>query len=119
MTKSATGWSKAPDFTGDPERRAAVAQATSADKEFYLTGGLREIECRACHACVQVKKYSPFHTSVQWNVEARSRCLELDGAENPAMVPTCSRLSASIDHGVAEGIIDKEYDHSDPANPAR
>lgn len=111
-------WSKAPDFTADPERKAAVQEATTRDKEHYLRGGLTEIECRACHACVMVKKYSPHHTSVQWTSQARDNCPEFKAIRaeggNPAMLPTCPRMSASIDHGVSEGIIPKESPEVDP-----
>lgn len=112
------GWAKAPDFHDDPARLAAVHAATRRDREHYLRGGMTEIECRSCHACVMVKKTSPHHTSVQWNAQARARCDELERAraegKNTAMMPTCPRLSASIDHGVAEGIIPPESPASDP-----
>ncbi|MEO9326755.1 hypothetical protein [Gordonia aurantiaca] len=127
MTRAAArtrGWAKAPDFSNDPERAARVHAATQRDREHYLAAGFHEIECRACHACVLVKKTSPFHTTVQWNAEARSRCQGLDqmragvdgnGPLLPgAMMPTCVRLSASIDHAVAEGIIPAESPESDP-----
>ena len=111
-------WAKAPDFQNDPDRLARVHEATRRDREHYLQGGMREIECRACHACVLVKKTSSFHTSVQWNADARARCNELERIReqggNTAMMPTCPRLSASIDHGVAEGIIPAESPESDP-----
>ncbi|OUC80507.1 hypothetical protein CA982_01850 [Gordonia lacunae] len=118
-------WAKAPDFHDDPDRLARVHEATRRDREHYLQGGMREIECRACHACVLVKKTSSFHTSVQWNADARDRCLGLeqmraggDDGNGPllpgAMMPTCARLSASIDHGVTEGIIPAESPASDP-----
>ena len=57
MTRAAPrtrGWAKAPDFSNDPERAARVHAATERDREHYLRGGMREIECRACHACVLV-----------------------------------------------------------------
>lgn len=121
------GWAKAPDFHDDPDRAAAVHARTTRDREHYLRGGMGEIECRACHASVLVKKTSPFHTSVQWNEAARARCTGLEveqlragGADGSgpllpgAMMPTCPRLSASIDHGVAEGIIPSESPDSDP-----
>lgn len=123
-------WAKAPDFHDDPDRLARVHEATRRDREHYLQGGMREIECRTCHACVLVKKTSSFHTSVQWNADARERCLGLeqmraggDGGNGEtgngpllpgAMMPTCARLSASIDHGVTEGIIPAESPASDP-----
>ncbi|MDL9936197.1 hypothetical protein QSJ18_05535 [Gordonia sp. ABSL1-1] len=115
---SQSGWAKAPDFSTDPQRLAAVHAATARDREHYLRGGMTEIECRACHACVLVKKTSPFHTSVQWNGDARARCNELERIRteggNTAMMPTCPRLSASIDHGVAEGIIPAQSPVTDP-----
>ena len=118
IAESQSGWAKAPDFGDDPGRLAAVHQATARDREHYLRGGMTEIECRSCHACVMVKKTSPFHTSVQWNAQARARCDELERIRreggNTAMMPTCPRLSASIDHGVSEGIIPSESPESDP-----
>lgn len=117
-TGGAGGWAKAPDYTGDPGRLAAIATATARDRRHYLRGGMTELECRTCHACVLVKKTSPHHTSVQWNDDALARCQEIaairaDGG-NPAMLPTCPRLSASIDHGVAEGIVPRESPETDP-----
>lgn len=111
-------WAKAPDLGGDPVRVAEVTRATARDREHYLRGGMTEIECRACHACVMVKKTSPHHTSVQWNAQARAQCNALkaigEAGGNPAMTPTCPRLSASIDHGVTEGIIPAHSPESDP-----
>ena len=112
------GWAKAPDLGADPSRLAAVHRATERDRDHYLRGGMTELECRTCHACVLVKKTSDYHTSVQWNPDARARCVELtrirEEGGNPALVPTCPRLSASIDHGVAEGIVPAESPESDP-----
>ena len=48
-------WSKAPDFADDPERAAAVRAATQADRTRYLTSGLQPVDCRFCHATVDVK----------------------------------------------------------------
>lgn len=117
---SPNGWAKAPDLSEDPERAAAVHAATARDREHYLHGGMREIECRSCHACVLVKKTSTHHTSVQWTADARARCNQLESSGGGrallpgAMMPTCPRLSASIDHGVAEGIIPPESPETDP-----
>lgn len=114
----AHGWAKAPDYTNDPDRLAAIAAATARDRRHYLRGGMSEIECRTCHACVLVKKTSPHHTSVQWNDDALARCSEIAAIRasggNPALLPTCPRMSASIDHGVAEGIIAPESPEQDP-----
>ncbi|MET9490045.1 hypothetical protein [Nocardia sp. NPDC006630] len=111
-------WAKAPDFANDPEHRATVRRSTARDKQHYLQSGLTEIECRGCHAWVMVKKYSSFHTSVQWNPEARTRCGALQQARregrNSAAVATCQHLSATIDYGVAEGIIPAQSPETDP-----
>lgn len=112
------GWAKAPDYSDDPERLAAIAEATARDRRHYLRGGMTELECRTCHACVMVKKTSPHHTSVQWNDDALDHCNEIAAIRaeggNPALLPTCPRLSASIDHGVAEGIVPRESPAVDP-----
>lgn len=118
MTAAGPGWAKAPDLTDDPARLAAVHQATERDRRHYLSGGMTEVECRTCHACVLVKKTGPHHTSVQWPAAARERCPELtplDTASGLRLVaPTCPRMAASIDHAVAEGII---TDHSPEVDP--
>ena len=69
-----TTWAKAPDFAADPERAAAVQEATRRDRERYLTGGLAEVDCRFCHASVKVKKLGAPHTAVQWTTTAQQRC---------------------------------------------
>ena len=111
-------WAKAPDHSADPDRLSSITAATARDRRHYLAGGLTEIECRSCHACVLVKKTSPHHTSVQWSGDALDRCDQIAAIRaeggNPAMLPTCPRLSASIDHGVAEGIVPRESPMTDP-----
>ena len=72
--KSGGSWSKAPDFADDPERAAAVQEATRADRTRYLTSGLQPVDCRFCHVTVNVKRLGPGHTAVQWNTEASQRC---------------------------------------------
>ena len=73
--REATGtWSKAPDFASDPERAAAVREATARDRERYLNAGLAPVDCRFCHVTVAVKKLGPEHTAVQWSSEATQRC---------------------------------------------
>ena len=104
-------WSKAPDFASDPARAAAVHEATRRDQERYLTSGLAEVDCRFCHASVQVKKLGAPYTAVQWNASASSRCayfaeVRADGGDS-ARVPSCPRLSDSITHAVAEGCLEE------------
>jgi len=104
-------WAKAPDFANDPARAAAVREATRRDRERYLTAGLAHIDCRFCHASVQVKKLGAPHTAVQWNAEASARCAYFaeirDAGGNSARVRSCPRLADSIRHAVAEGCLEE------------
>ena len=104
-------WAKAPDFANDPQRAAAVHEATRRDRERYLTAGLAEVDCRFCHASVKVKKLGPPYTAVQWNSAASGRCayfteVRADGGSS-ARVPSCPRLADSIRHAVAEGCLEE------------
>ena len=103
-------WSKAPDFADDPERAAAVHAATQADKARYLTSGLQPVDCRFCHATVNVKRLGPGHTAVQWNSDASQRCAYFAevraGGEPTARARACPKLADSIEHAVAEGCLE-------------
>ena len=104
------GQSKAPAFAGDPERTAAVRDATRADRDRYLTSGLQPVDCRFCHVTVNVKKPGPGHTAVQWNSEASQRCavfaeLRASGAHS-ARTRSCPKLADSIEHAIAEGCLE-------------
>lgn len=104
-------WSKAPDFASDPERAAAVREASARDRERYLTSGLVSVDCRFCHVSVQVKKLSTEHTSVQWTTDAVQRCATFDEIRStggdPARARSCPRLTDSIRHAVAEGCLEE------------
>jgi hypothetical protein len=102
--------STAPAFAGDPTRAAAVREATQADTTRYLTSGLNPVDCRFCHATVNVKRLGPGHTAVQWNSEASQRCahfaeLRASGTDS-ARIRSCPKLADSIDHAVAEGCLE-------------
>ena len=104
-------WSKAPNFESDPDRAAAVREATQRDRERYLTSGLVSVDCRFCHVSVSVKKLGPAHTSVQWTSEATRRCaffseVRESGGE-PARTRSCPKLADSIKHAVAEGVLEE------------
>jgi hypothetical protein len=104
-------WSKAPNFASNPDRAAAVREATQRDRERYLTSGLVTVDCRFCHVSVGVKKLGPAHTSVQWNAEATQRCaffteVRESGGE-PARTRSCPKLADSIKHAVAEGVLEE------------
>jgi len=103
--------SRPPDFASDPDRAAAVREATQRDRARYLTSGLVSVDCRFCHVAVQVKKLGPGHTSVQWNSEASQRCayfteIRQSGGES-ALARSCPRLTDSIKHAVAEGCLEE------------
>ena len=103
--------SKAPNFAADPDRAAAVREATQRDRERYLTSGLVPVDCRFCHVAVQVKKLGPGQTSVQWNTEASQRCayfteIRQSGGES-ARTRSCPKLADSIKHAVAEGCLEE------------
>ncbi|WP_167097380.1 hypothetical protein [Mycobacterium sp. DL592] len=106
-----TSWAKAPDFAGDPQRAAALHEATRLDRERYLSAGLAEVDCRFCHVSVRVKKLGAAHTLVQWNTEAQQRCAyfaEVRAAGgSSARTRGCQKMSDSIKHAVAEGCLEE------------
>jgi hypothetical protein len=99
-----------PAFANDPERAAAVREATRADRDRYLRSGLQPVDCRFCHATVNVKRQGPGHTAVQWSTDASQRCayfaeLRASG-EHSARTKACPKLADSIEHAVAEGFLE-------------
>ena len=67
-----------------------------------------DVECARCGAVVQVAKFSPQHTSVQWTAEAVLRCAEFSAAAArlgtpSALIASCASLRASIDDAVGSG----------------
>lgn len=107
-------WSKSRDFSEDPRRAAAVAEASRADRERYLSSGLRPVDCRFCHVTVNVRRPGPGHTAVQWTTEASQRCAyfaEIRGSGgDSARMRSCPKLGDSIEHAVAEGYLDAAPD---------
>lgn len=107
-------WSKSRDFANDPERAAAVREASRADRERYLTSGLQPVDCRFCHVTVTVRRLGPGHTAVQWNTEASQRCAHFAEVRaaggDTARTRACPRLSDSIEHAVAEGVLEHSAD---------
>jgi hypothetical protein len=101
--------SKSRDFTDDPQRAAAVAEASRADRERYLSSGLLPVDCRFCHVTVTVRRLGPGHTAVQWNTEAWQRCAHFteirESGGDTARTRSCPKLSDSIEHAVAEGYL--------------
>lgn len=108
---SGGSWRKAPDFASDPDRAAAVREASRQDRERYLSAGLAPVDCRFCHATVAVKKLGPEHTAVQWNSAASQRCavfaeLRAEGGSS-SRSRNCPRLADSIKHAVSEGCLEE------------
>jgi hypothetical protein len=95
----------------DPRHEAALREATQRDRERYLTAGLQPVVCRFCHVSVLVKKLGPEHTSVQWNSDAAQRCAHFaqvrQAGGQTARSKSCPRLDDSIEHAIAEGILER------------
>ena len=95
----------------DPQRAAALREATQRDRERYLSAGLQPVVCRFCHVSVLVKKLGPEHTSVQWNSDAAQRCAHFaqvrQAGGQTARSKSCPRLVDSIEHAIAEGILER------------
>ena len=109
--RNSGSWSKSRDFADDPQRAAAVAEASRADRERYLTSGLRPVDCRFCHVTVTVRRLGPGHTAVQWSTEASQGCayfaeIRQSGGDT-ARTRACPKLSDSIEHAAAEGYLDE------------
>ncbi|BBY05893.1 hypothetical protein MNVI_12110 [Mycobacterium noviomagense] len=102
--------STAPAVPTDPKHAAALREATQRDRERYLSWGLQPVDCRYCHVSVLVRKLGPGHTSVQWNSHAAERCAYFaevrETGGDTARIPTCPKLADSIDHAIAEGILE-------------
>ncbi|WP_327144535.1 hypothetical protein [Nocardia sp. NBC_01327] len=64
---------------------------------------MEQVSCRSCGTCVLVEKFSPQHTSVQWNNAAVAACTEL--STTGLKSHTCAALRASIDEAVASGAL--------------
>ncbi|OMB98231.1 hypothetical protein [Mycobacterium colombiense] len=110
-------WSKSMDFANDPQRAAAVAEASRADRERYLSSGLLPVDCRFCHVRVTVRRLGPGHTAVQWNTEAWQRCAHFtevrESGGDTARTKSCPKLADSIEHAVAEGYLDLDDEPDD------
>jgi len=118
---SGGSWSKSRDFSNDPQRAAAVAEASRADRERYLTSGLLPVDCRFCHVTVTVKRLGPGHTALQWNTEATRRCAYFtevrESGGDTARTRSCPKMSDSIEHAVAEGYLEEVNDPDDLGDP--
>jgi hypothetical protein len=82
---------------------ARPAAARADDRQVSL----QPVECARCGGCVEIVKFSPQHTSVQWTAAAVRCCAEFRdrGAEGTrsALVEGCAALRDSIDAAMAAG----------------
>jgi hypothetical protein len=83
--------------------------------------GSRPVACERCGAAVQVAKFSPEHTSVQWSQASVRACAEFGaraaGGELTALIDTCASLRASIDRAVRGGRLTVSPPSSLPLSP--
>jgi hypothetical protein len=71
------------------------------------------VRCARCGAAVQVAKFSPQHTSVQWTAAAAASCAEFGAraaagaGAGPGRAPIegCGALRGSIDSALAAGLL--------------
>jgi hypothetical protein len=73
-------------------------------------GSVQPVRCARCGAAVQVAKFSPQHTSVQWTTAAAASCAEFRAAwaaagSGDAPIEGCRALRDSIDAAVAAGLL--------------
>ncbi len=108
----ASGWAKAPDFSGNAARAEAVRSQTLVDKHTYLEDGMTPVSCGQCGTEVLVRKNSVKHTSIQWTTDPARSCPEFANTNGGRPVGmSCPKLRRSIEHAVLEGmvhIVDKE-----------
>lgn len=68
---------------------------------------MQPIDCETCSNRVLVEKYSPTHTSIQWQNSAGVNCPEFRAQAEKGVqsmfVPACSALQTSIREAVREG----------------
>jgi hypothetical protein len=104
----------------DPARAAALREATQRDRERYLNSGLQSVDCRFCHVSVLAKKLGREHTSVQWTADATQRCAYFsevrEAGGQPARSRSCPKLADSIEHAIAEGILEPESTSPSPGD---
>jgi hypothetical protein len=99
-----------PRPPGSPPREGSARQT---GRPFQAGGsderrtGYRWVRCDRCGAAVQVAKFSPQHTIVQWNPGSVRACAEFtagaaDGKPS-ALIEGCASLRDSIERAVVEG----------------
>jgi hypothetical protein len=87
-----------------------MRESTRTEIREFLAGGLAPVDCRSCANRVLVRKTSHAHTSVQWTSDPATSCpvfaARVAAGELSARIDTCPRLRTSIEHALAEGLIE-------------
>jgi hypothetical protein len=105
-----TGGQHRGNGSGGPQLANASAGPHLASRPDERLARFRPVECGRCGAMVQVAKFSPQHTSVQWSPGAVRACAEFSArvaaGERTALIDSCASLRASIDKAVSDGHLD-------------
>lgn len=92
------------------EKVTAAASRTESIRADERPWRYAPVQCARCGAVVEVAKFSPQHTSVQWTSRAVLRCAEFAPAvaagKPSALIATCASLRASIDEAVGAGRVE-------------
>jgi hypothetical protein len=92
--------------TSRVQRRRGVSSVPADERAWRYA----DVACERCGAVVEVAKFSPQHTSVQWTAESVLRCAEFSArvaeGSSSALIATCASLRASIDDAVATGRVE-------------
>jgi hypothetical protein len=98
-----TSWQLPPSQGADPRASDPRAHEPPGDERH---AGFRPVECDRCGARVLVAKFSPQHTSVQWDSASVRACAEFRAraaaGEQSALIDTCASLRASIGRAVGQ-----------------
>jgi hypothetical protein len=81
------------------------------------------VVCARCGAQVLAAKFSPQHTSVQWDARAVAGCAEfaaaVEAGRERALVERCASMRSSIDDAAADGRLPVAAPWLDPPWPDR
>jgi hypothetical protein len=87
-----------------------AAISRSATQSDDRRASWQRVGCARCGAAVQVAKFSPQHTSVQWTAAAAGSCAEFGAAwaaagSDAGPIQSCGALRDSIDAAVTAGTL--------------
>jgi hypothetical protein len=104
MTEAARSSGQAAQVAGDRDWVPLPGGRARPDER---QSHYREIVCEACGAMVRAAKFSPQHTSVQWDASAVRQCAEFAvraaRGEQTALIERCASMRASIEAAAVDG----------------